>query len=113
MATFKTACLLRVYVGERDSTQGEPTHLRILRVAREQGLAGGTVLHGSQGFHHGGRLHDAGILRLSEELPVIVELVDEEENLRAFVSQIQSWIRSGCITLQQVEWLEIKPEQTG
>ncbi len=113
MKDFEEAGLLRVYIGERDSAHGgEPTHLRILHMARELGLAGATVLHGSQGYHHGGRLHDAGILRLAEELPVIVEVVDKEARLLEFVGQIRPLIRSGCITMQSVSWLEVKPNNS-
>ena len=102
--------LLRVLVGESDKVDHRPLFEAIVRTAKERGLAGATVLRGVEGFGANSRfIHTAKILRLSEDLPVIIEMVDSEEKIRAFLPVLGELLeRSGCgamVTLEQVEVL--------
>ena len=95
--------LLRIFIGESDKHQGLPLYEWIVRKAREQGLAGATVLRGLEGFGAHSRLHTAKILRLSTDLPIVVEIVDTQENIQAFLPAIDNAIREGLATLEKVE----------
>ena len=95
--------LLRVFIGENDKHEGLPLFEWIVRTAREQGLAGATVLRGLEGFGAHSRLHTAKILRLSSDLPVIVEIVDTEEKIEAFLPIIDAAIDEGLATVEKVE----------
>ena len=102
--------LLRVFIGETDKVGHRPLYEAIVRTAKEHGLAGATVLRGVEGFGANSRfIHTAKILRLSEDLPVIIEIVDAEEKIRAFLPVVDELIeRSGggaMVTLEQVEVL--------
>ena len=95
--------LLRIFICESDKHQSLPLYEWIVRKAREQGLAGATVLRGLEGFGAHSRLHTAKILRLSTELPIVVEIVDTEENIQAFLPAIDDAIGEGLATLEKVE----------
>lgn len=95
--------LLRVFIGENDKHEGLPLFEWIVRTAREQGLAGATVLRGLEGFGAHSRLHTAKILRLSSDLPVIVEIVDTEEKIETFLPLIDAAISEGLATVEKVE----------
>ena len=95
--------LLRIFIGENDKRDGLPLFEWIVRTAREQGLAGATVLRGLAGFGAHSRLHTAKILRLSDDLPVIVEIVDTEEKIEAFLPVIDEAIGEGLATVEKVE----------
>ena len=99
----KDGTLLRIFIGESDKHQGLPLYEWIVRRAREQGLAGATVLRGLEGFGAHSRLHTAKILRLSTDLPIVVEIVDTEENIQAFLPAIDDAIGEGLATLEKVE----------
>ncbi len=99
----KDGTLLRIFVGESDKCQGRPLYEWIVRKAREQGLAGATVLRGLEGFGAHSRLHTAKILRLSTDLPIVVEIVDTEEKIQAFLPAIDDAIGEGLATLEKVE----------
>ena len=99
----KDGTLLRIFVGESDRHRGLPLYEWIVRKAREQGLAGATVLRGLEGFGAHSRLHTAKILRLSTDLPIVVEIVDTEENIQAFLPAIDDAIGEGLATLEKVE----------
>ena len=106
--------LLRVFIGESDRSGHRPLFEVIVRTAKERGLAGATVLRGVEGFGANSRqIHTAKILRLSEDLPVIVEIVDTEAGIRAFLPELDELIeRSGggaLVTLEQVEVLHYGP----
>ncbi|HHY31474.1 MAG TPA: DUF190 domain-containing protein [Firmicutes bacterium] len=94
--------LLRVFIGESDKHDGIPLYEWIVRKAREHGLAGATVLRGIMGYGGHSRIHSAKILRLSEDLPVIVEIVDVRERLEAFLSVIDGAIPEGLATTGSV-----------
>ena len=94
--------LLRIYIGELDKWHHEPLYEAIVLRARERGLAGATVLRGPMGFGAHSRLHTAKILRLSEDLPVIIEIVDKEEKIQAFLPELDTMISDGLVTLEKV-----------
>ena len=95
--------LLRIFFGENDRHEGVPLFEWIVRRAREQGLAGATVLRGLEGFGAHSRLHTAKILRLSTDLPIIVEVVDTREKIEAFLPLIDNAITEGLATLERVQ----------
>lgn len=95
--------LLRIFIGEDDKHAGLPLFEWIVRKAREEGLAGATVLRGLEGFGARSRLHTAKILRLSSDLPVIVEIVDIEEKIETFLPLIDDAIGEGLATVEKVE----------
>ena len=94
--------LLRIFVGESDRHEGKPLHTAIVLAAREAGLAGATVLRGLEGFGAHSRLHTAKILRLSQDLPLVIEIVDKEERIQAFLPVLDSMVGEGMITLEKV-----------
>ncbi len=94
--------LLRIFIGESDRIDGQPLHEAIVAEARRQGMAGATVLRGHLGFGAHSRIHTAKILRLSEDLPVVIEIVDKPERIAAFLPTLDQWIKEGLITLEPV-----------
>jgi PII-like signaling protein len=97
--------LLRIFIGESDHLGGKPLYEALVLQAREQGLAGATVLRGPMGFGHASRLHTAKILRLSDDLPIVVEIVDSEEKVKVFLDSIEAQIPSGLVTVEKVRIL--------
>lgn len=94
--------LLRIFIGELDKWHHQPLYEAIVLKARERGLAGATVLRGPMGFGAHSRLHTAKILRLSEDLPVIIEIVDKEEKIHAFLPELDAMVGDGLVTLEKV-----------
>jgi hypothetical protein len=94
--------LLRVYVGESDRWEGRPLYEAIVRTAREQGLAGATALRGIEGFGASSRIHTVKILRRSEDLPVVIEIVDRPERIAAFLPVIDGMVSEGMVTIEKV-----------
>lgn len=101
MQISEDAVLLRIFIGEGDRFHHQPLYEAIVTKAREMHLAGATVLRGPMGFGHGAHLHTAKILRLSEDLPVVIEIVDTEDRIRAFVDVVEPMVDSGLITLEK------------
>ncbi|MCZ6696205.1 MAG: DUF190 domain-containing protein [Acidobacteria bacterium] len=99
----KDGKLLRVFIGENDKYEGQPLYEWIVRKAREHGLAGATVLRGLEGFGAHSRLHTAKILRLSSDLPIVVEIVDTEEKIESFLPRIEVAVGEGLATVERVE----------
>lgn len=99
------ALLVRIYIGESDQWDGRPLYQAIVERFRERGIAGCTVLRGIEGYGAHARVHTARILRLSEDLPVLVEAVDREDRLRAVLPEIDAMVGDGLITLERVEVL--------
>jgi PII-like signaling protein len=97
------ALLARIYIGESDRWEGKPLYEAIVLKLRERGIAGATVLRGIEGYGRTARLHTARILRLSEDLPILVEVVDREDRLRSVLPDIDAMVQGGLITLEQVE----------
>ena len=94
--------LLRVYVGESDRWQGKPLYEAIVLKAREMGIAGATALRGIMGFGAASRIHTSKILRLSEDLPVVVEIVDSAQKIAQLLPEIESMVQEGLVTLESV-----------
>ncbi|MCT8267434.1 DUF190 domain-containing protein [Afifella sp. JA880] len=103
MPATKDARLLRLFIGESDEHEGRPLYEAIVLKAREMGLAGATVLRGPMGFGRSSRLHTSKILRLSEDLPLIIEIVDTAEKIESFVRAAEPMLGSGLVTLEKVE----------
>ncbi len=103
MVLPKQGHLLRIFIGEDDRHEGMPLYEWIVREARHQGLAGATVLRGLEGFGAHSRLHTAKILRLSTDLPIVVEIVDTKEKIEGFLPAIDEAIAEGLATLEKVE----------
>ncbi|MFD3006527.1 DUF190 domain-containing protein [Thermus tengchongensis] len=97
------AKLLRIFVGESDRHGGRPLYEAIVLEAKRQGLAGATVFKGFMGFGAHSRIHTAKVLQLSEDLPVMVEIVDAEEKIRAFLPVLDEMVKEGLVTLEKVE----------
>lgn len=100
--------LLRIFIGETDKLGGRPLYEAIVLKAREMGLAGATVLRGLMGFGAHSRLHTAKVLRLSEDLPIVVEIVDTQEKLQGFVPWLDEAVREGMVTLEKVRVLKYR-----
>jgi hypothetical protein len=100
--------LLRVYVGESDRHGHRPLYEAIVLQAREAGLAGATVLRGVMGFGRRSVLHTAKILRLSEDLPMVVEIVDAREKIEDFLPVLDRMVAEGLVTLEQVKVLHYR-----
>jgi PII-like signaling protein len=94
--------LVRVYIGESDRAEHRPLYEAIVLRARQAGLAGATVLRGAMGFGASSHLHTAKVLRLSIDLPLIIEIVDSEEKINAFLPQLQELVGGGMITLEKI-----------
>lgn len=95
--------LLRIFIGESDKYDGKPLYEWIVQTARENGIAGATVVRGIEGFGAHSRIHTAKILRLSEDLPVIIEIVDTLEKIDNFIPLIDDAIEEGMATIETVE----------
>jgi hypothetical protein len=105
MTLPRDAMLLRIFFGEDDKFLGRPLYEAIVNKARETHLAGATVLRGPMGFGHSSRLHTTKILQLSEDLPLIIEIVDTEEKIKAFLPILDGMMTGGLITLEKVQVL--------
>ena len=97
------AKLVRIFIGESDRWHGVPLYEAIVRKVREMGLAGATVIRGVEGFGANSRIHTAKILRLSEDLPVLIEIVDKEDRIASIIPVLDEMIGEGLITMERVE----------
>ena len=104
--------LLRVFLGESDRWHGKPLYEAIVLKARELHLAGATVLRGPMGFGASSRLHTAKILRLSEDLPLVIEIVDSEDKINGFLPVLDGMMSSGLITMEKVQVLQYGTQAT-
>ncbi len=102
MTLPEEGCLLRIFIGESDKHEGRPLYEWLVLRAREHGLAGATVLRGIMGFGAHSRMHTAKILRLSEDLPIVVEIVDTREKVEAFLPTVDHAIAEGLATVEKV-----------
>jgi PII-like signaling protein len=98
------ALLLRIFIGEDDRYGGRPLYEAIVLAARDMHLAGATVLRGAMGFGHSSKLHTTKILRLSEDLPLVVEIVDSEERINEFLPVLDGLMGAGLVTLEKVTY---------
>jgi len=106
MEIAKDAVLLRIFFGEADRFQRRPLYEAIVEKAREMHLAGATVLRGPMGFGHSSRLHTAKVLRLSFDLPIVVEIVDAEAKINEFLPVLDGMMVSGLVTVEKVQVLQ-------
>jgi uncharacterized protein len=97
--------LLRIFIGESDRWERKPLHEAIVLKARELHIAGATVLRGSMGYGKASRLHTTKILRLSDDLPLIIEIVDSEEKINGFLPVLESMMGGGLVTLEKARVL--------
>lgn len=102
------ASLLRIFLGESDRWQHQPLYEAIVLKARELHLAGATVLRGPMGFGKSSRLHTAKILRLSIDLPMVIEIVDSEEKINAFLPVLDTMMQGGLVTLEKVRVIDYR-----
>ena len=107
----RQALLLRIFIGEDDRSDGRPLYEAIVLKARELQLAGATVLRGGMGFGLSSHLHTSKILRLSEDLPLVIEIVDGEDKINAFLPVLGTIMASGLVTLQNVQVLQYGPAE--
>ena len=107
-------CLLRIFIGESDKCEGRSLYEWIVVKAKEQGLAGATVLRGMMGFGANSRvIHTFKVIRLSEDMPIIIELVDTRERLEGFLGLIEDKIDAGLVTLEKAEVRFYQSKKTG
>lgn len=106
------AVLLRIFIGENDRFEHAPLYEAIVLKARELHLGGATVLRGPMGFGHSSRLHTTKILRLSEDLPFVIEIVDSEEKINAFLPVLDGMMGSGLVTMEKVKVLQYGPQRS-
>ena len=93
--------LLRIFVGERDKWEGQPLYEAIVLLAKKEGMAGATVLKGCMGFGCKSHMHTAKILRLSEDLPMVIEIVDGTEKIEGFLRYLDDMVQEGLVTLEK------------
>ena len=105
--------LLRIFIGEGDELKGAPLYEKIVLRAREHKLAGATVLRGPMGFGKSSHLHTAKILRLSLDLPMVIEIVDSEEKIREFLPILDGMIQGGLVTLERVQAIMYRGQHPG
>jgi len=104
----ETGVLLRIFIGESDHWHGKPLYEAIVMKAREEHLAGATVLRGPMGFGKNSHLHTSKILRLSEDLPIIIEIVDSKEKIDNFLPYIDEMVTDGLVTLEKVRVIKYR-----
>ncbi len=100
--------LLRVFIGESDRTNGSPLYEHIVMLARKNNIAGATVLRGIMGYGAASRVHSAKILRLSEDMPIIIEIVDSEEKIQDFIPLLGELVQEGLITIEKVNVIKYR-----
>jgi PII-like signaling protein len=108
MTLPSTGQLLRIFIGESDRWHHQPLYEAIVLKAREAGLAGTTVLRGAMGFGASSRLHTAKILRLSMDMPVVIEIIDAREKITAFLPVLDVMVAEGLVTLEEVQILKYR-----
>jgi PII-like signaling protein len=104
----RDSVLLRIFIGESDRWEHKPLYEAIVLKAREAGLAGATVFRGAMGFGKSSRLHTAKILRLSFDLPLVIEIVDSEEKIQTFLPQLDQMMQGGLITMEKVKVMDYR-----
>ncbi|MGC8828475.1 MAG: DUF190 domain-containing protein [Verrucomicrobiia bacterium] len=105
------AVLLRIFIGESDKYDKIPLYEAIVLKAREMHLAGATVLRGPIGFGKSSRLHTAKILRLSMDLPIVIEIVDSEEKINSFLPELEKMLKGGLVTVEKVKVISYSADQ--
>lgn len=106
------AMLLRIFIGESDRWHHQPLYEALVLKAREMHLAGATVLRGPMGYGKSSRLHTAKILRLSMDLPLVIEIVDTEEKINTFLPVIDGMLKGGLVTLEKARVIDYRADET-
>jgi len=109
MKLAKEARLLRIFLGEADKHQGRPLAEAVLELARKSGMAGATVFHGAMGFGASSHIHTTKVLRLSEDLPVLVEMVDSAAKIKRFLKDCAPLLQGGLVTVEKIEVCQYGP----
>ena len=104
--------LLRIFIGESDKFEGRPLYQSIVEEARRRGLAGATVTRGLMGFGVTSRLHTVKVLRISEDLPIVVEIVDKPERIESFLPRLDEMVGEGLITLENIKVIAYRGRKT-
>lgn len=104
------AILLRIHIGEADRWEGKPLYKKLVEVLRENHIAGATVLRGILGFGKSTIIHSASILDLSEDLPIVIEVVDTEEKIQKIIPIIEKYVKNGLITMEKVKVIKYTAE---
>jgi PII-like signaling protein len=105
--------LLRIFIGESDKHGRKPLYQAIVEMLREEGMAGATVLRGVEGFGAHSHLHTARILRLSEDLPIVIEVADTAEKIEAIMPKLDEMVTDGMVTLERVEVVTYRAQEKG
>ncbi len=105
--------LLRIFIGESDKHGRKPLYQAIVEMLREEGMAGATVLRGVEGFGANSHLHTARILRLSEDLPIVIEVADTAEKIEAIMPRLDEMVTDGMVTLERVEVVTYRAQEKG
>jgi len=105
--------LLRIFIGEADKFEGKPLYEVIANLAHRKGMAGATVIRGLMGFGAHSSMHTAKILRLSEDLPIIIEIVDEPEKIKALLPELDKMITEGLVTLEKIRVITYRYNSNG
>ena len=100
--------LLRIYIGESDQWEGKPLYMAIVEKVRKEGLAGCTVFRGIEGFGASSRIHTAHILRLSEDLPILIEIADRKDRIKKILPDLQKMVGEGLITEEKIKILRYR-----
>ncbi len=111
MDLTKKTVLLRIFIGEEDRLDGKLLYKKIVEFLRENDIAGATVLRGIMGYGASSRIHEASILSLSADLPVVIESVDTEDKIEKVLPTLTQWVKSGLITLEEVKVIKYKGDK--
>src|SRR5438445_5797358 len=111
MEVPRDSLLLRIFIGESDRFEHKPLYEVIVLKAREMHLAGATVLRGPMGFGKSSRMHTAKILRLSMDLPMVIEIVDSEEKINAFLPVLDKMMGGGLVTLEKAKVIRYQGQE--
>ncbi|MGZ4131904.1 MAG: DUF190 domain-containing protein [Actinomycetota bacterium] len=103
--------LVRIFIGDSDRWHGKPLYEEIVRRVRDEGLAGATVVRGVEGFGASSHLHSARILRLSEDLPLVIEIVDTEEHIRRILPILDEMVVDGLVTIEKVHVITYRAKE--
>jgi PII-like signaling protein len=101
MKSESDACLLRIFIGESDKCKLKSLYEEIIEEARKAGMAGGTVIRGCLGYGANSIVHTSKVLRLSEDLPIIIEIVDNEEKIKSFLPKVDELVKEGLVTIEK------------
>ena len=104
--------LLRIFIGEQDKWHGQPLYEAIIHLAKKEGMAGATALKGFIGFGAKSHMHTAKLLRLSEDLPIIIEMVDSEEKINKFLPHLDEMVNEGLITIEKATVILYRANKT-